>query len=109
MSQRVAHAAQTAKDTVQDTLTSALEQGYERLPFNWPALLGLLLLTLLAGHGLSQLLRPHFKSDDIQYFNRSIDQANHRYKQLGDHISKTESKLKDAESRYPFLCCPSSE
>lgn len=100
MSQRVVHAAQAAKDTVQDTLTSALEQGYERLPFNWPALLGLLLLTLLAGHGLSSLLRPHYKSDDIQYFNRSVDQANQRYKQLGDHISNTESKLKDTEHRY---------
>lgn len=99
MSQRVAHAAQAAKDTVQDTLTSALEQGYERLPFNWPALLGLLLLTLLAGHGLSSLLRPHYKSDDIQYFNRSVDQANQRYKQLGDHVTSTESKLRDTEHR----------
>ncbi len=101
MSQRVAHAAAAAKDSVQDTLTSALEQGYERLPFNWPALLGLLLLTMLAGHGLSTLLRPHYKSDDIKYFSRSIDQANHRYKQLGDHIAKTEGKLKDTENRYP--------
>ena len=121
MSQRVVHAAQAAKDTVQDTLTSALEQGYERLPFNWPALLGLLLLTLLAGHGLSSLLRPHYKSDDIQYFNRSVDQANQRYKQLGDHISNTESKLKDTEHRYSnltvlpcghqwtcFFACPAS-
>jgi len=103
MSQRVAHAAQAAKDTVQDTLTSALEQGYERLPFNWPALLGLLLLTLLAGHGLSSLLRPHYKSDDIQYFNRSVDQANQRYKQLGDHITNTESKLRDTEHRYSIF------
>lgn len=99
MSQRVAHAAQTAKDTVQDTLTSAVQEGYDRLPFNWPALLGMLLLTLLAGHGLSTLLRPHYKSDDVQYFSRSVDQANYRYKQLGEYISKTESKLHDTETR----------
>ena len=99
MSQRVADAAQTAKETVQDTLTSAIDQGREHLPFNWPALLGLLLLTLLAGHGLSTLLRPHYKSDDISFFNRSIDQANHRYKQLGDYVAKTEGKLKDTEHR----------
>ena len=99
MSQRVADAAQTAKETVQDTLTSAIDQGREHLPFNWPALLGMLLLTLLAGHGLSTLLRPHYKSDDISFFNRSIDQANHRYKQLGDYVAKTEGKLKDTEHR----------
>ncbi|KAL3137922.1 hypothetical protein ABBQ38_005169 [Trebouxia sp. C0009 RCD-2024] len=99
MSQRVANAAQTAKDTVQDTLTTAIDQGRQHLPFNWPALLGLLLMTLLAGHGLSTLLRPHYKSDDISFFNRSIDQANHRYKQLGDYVAKTEGKLKDTEHR----------
>lgn len=105
MSQRVAHAAQTAKDAVQDTLTSAAQQGYERLPFNWPALIGLLLLTLLAGHAVSNLLRPHYKSDDLSYFSRSVDQANHKYKQLGEYVTKTENRLLDTERRYT---CPSS-
>lgn len=103
MSHRVVSAAQAAKDTVQDTLTSAMEQAQElpsKLPFGWPALLGLLLLTLLAGHGLSSMLRPHYKSDDVSYFSRSVDQANHRYHQLKDYVHKTESKLKDTESRY---------
>lgn len=105
MSQRVANAAQTAKETVQDTLTSAIDQGREHLPFNWPALLGVLLLTLLAGHGLSTLLRPHYKSDDISFFNRGIDQANHRYKQLGEYVAKTEGKLKDTEHRQECVYC----
>lgn len=103
MSQRVAHAAQAAKDTVQDTLTSALEQGYERLPFNWPALLGLLLLTLLAGHGLSSLLRPHYKSDDIQYFNRSVDQANQRLKDALKQVQYLQSSHRDSSSHHSVL------
>ena len=109
LSHRVVSAAQAAKETVQDTLTSALDTAQEnlpsRLPFSWPALLGMLLLTLLAGHGLSSLLRPHYKSDDVSYFSRSVDQANHRYKQLTDYVHKTENKLKDTEHRY-IACCP---
>ena len=103
MSQRVVNAAQTAKDAVQDTLTSAVEQGTDRLPFNWPALLGLLLLTLLAGYALSTLLRPHYQSDDLSYFSRSVDQANNKYKQLGDYVTKTENRLIDTERRYTYL------
>ena len=103
MSHRVVSAAQAAKDTVQDTLTSAMEQAHDalpsRLPFNWPGLLGLLLLTLLAGHGLSSMLRPHYKSDDVSYFSRAVDQGNHRYRQLADYVHKTEKQLKDTENR----------
>lgn len=104
MSHRVVSAAQAAKDTVQDTLTSAMEQAHDalpsRLPFNWPGLLGLLLLTLLAGHGLSSMLRPHYKSDDVSYFSRAVDQGNHRYRQLADYVHRTEKQLKDTENRY---------
>ena len=104
MSQRVVHAAQTAKDAVQDTLTSAAEEVHDRLPFNWPALLGLLLLTLLAGYALSTLLRPHYKSDDLSYFSRSVNQANHKYKQIGDYVTRTENRLIDTEHRCDSGC-----
>lgn len=111
MSHRVVSAAQAAKDTVQDTLTSAMEQAQDlpsKLPFGWPALLGLLLLTLLAGHGLSSMLRPHYKSDDVSYFSRSVDQANHRYHQLKDYVHKTERQLKDTEGRCAIHAMPTS-